>query len=187
MRALLLLATLFLSACNSTTGYSGLSFYSFSNSDVESLLADELPKLSEKITLMGLPVQLDINDMSVEIGPDNSDIVILGADTSAQLSVFALNYPIRLQLKVQGSPYYDSQQKAVFLRNVNLLDSSIDAAGYKGNISALDDQVMDIINQFLQIHPVYKLNTDDPKIALLSKLPLDMKVTQGAIKLIPAL
>jgi hypothetical protein len=187
MRFLLLAATLLLSACNSTQNIPGLSFYSFTNSEVETLLAGELPKLSEKITVMGLPVQVDVNDISVDIGPDNTDVVVLGADSTAQINVFAFNYPVRLKLQIQGSPYYDSQSKGVFLRNINLLDSSIDAGGYKGNIAALDNQVLDLINTFLETNPVYTLNTADPKIALLSKLPLDIQVTQGAIKLVPSL
>ena len=55
MRFLLLITTLFLTACNSTQG---VSVYSFTNAEVESVLAKELPKLSEKVKLMGLPVQL---------------------------------------------------------------------------------------------------------------------------------
>ena len=35
---------------------------------------------------------------------------------------------------------------------------------------------MKVINGFLAVNPVYKLNMNDPKVALLSKLPLDMKV-----------
>jgi len=46
---------------------------------------------------------------------------------------------------------------------------------------------MDIINRFLAVNPVYELNMNDPKMALLSKLPLDMKVVAGAIKLVPRL
>ena len=46
---------------------------------------------------------------------------------------------------------------------------------------------MDVINAFLETNPVYELNVNDPKIALLSKLPLDMKVVEGAIQLIPRL
>ncbi|WP_286891390.1 DUF1439 domain-containing protein, partial [Pseudoalteromonas sp. ESRF-bin5] len=78
MRFLLLITTLFLTACNSTQG---VSVYSFTNAEVESVLAKELPKLSEKVKLMGLPVQLNVNDLSVDIGPDNRDVVLLGADS----------------------------------------------------------------------------------------------------------
>lgn len=184
MRFLLLITTLFLTACNSTQG---VSVYSFTNAEVESVLAKELPKLSEKVKLMGLPVQLNVNDLSVDIGPDNRDVVLLGADSSAEINAFALKYPIRLKLQIEGSPFYDSEKKAVFLRNIKLLGSSVDAGGFRGNIGALDDQAMAVINTFLANNPVYTLNMNDPKMMLLSKLPLDMKVSQGAIKLVPRL
>ena len=75
----------------------------------------------------------------------------------------------------------------MFLRNVKLLDSSVDAGGFKGNLAALDNEAMEVINAFLALNPVYTLNMDDPKMMLLSKLPLDMKVVEGAIKLVPRL
>ncbi len=185
MRILLLfLTTLFLSACNSTQG---VSVYSFTSSEVESVLGKQLPKLSEKVSLMGLPVQFDVNDLSVNIGPDNRDVVVLGADSSAEINAFALKYPVRLKLQIEGSPFYDSEKKAVFLRNVKLLDSSVDAGGFKGNLAALDNEAMEVINAFLALNPVYTLNMDDPKMMLLSKLPLDLKVVEGAIKLVPRL
>lgn len=184
MKYILLIGCLFLSACNTTNG---VSVYSFTNSDIESVLNQQLPKLSEQVKLMGLPVQFDVNDLSVNVGPDNRDVVVLGADSSAVINAFALKYPVRLKLQIEGAPFYDSEKKAVFLRNVKLLDSSIDAGGFKGNLAVLDDEAMKIINGFLAVNPVYTLNMNDPKVALLSKLPLDMKVEQGAIKLVPSM
>lgn len=184
MKIFVFISLLFLTACNSTQG---ISVYSFTNSEVESLLNKELPKLSEKVSLMGLPVQFNVNDLSVNIGPDNSDYVLLGADSSAEINAFALKYPVRLKLQIQGTPFYDSEKKAVFLRNVKLRDSSIDAGGFKGNLEVLDNEAMDVMNAFLAVNPVYKLNMNDPKMALLSNLPLDLKVVEGAIKLVPRL
>ena len=184
MRILVIIAALFLTACNTTQG---ISVYSFTNSEVESVLSKQLPKLSEKVSLMGLPVQFDVNDLSVNIGPENRDVVVLGADTSAEINAFALKYPVRLQLQIEGSPFYDSEKKAVFLRNIKLLDSSVDAGGFSGNLGALDSQAMEVINAFLAVNPVYTLNMDDPKMVLLSKLPLDIQIVEGAIKLVPSL
>lgn len=184
MRILLLVVTLFLAACASTQN---MSVYSFTNSEVEGLLAKQLPKMSDKVSVMGLPLKLDVNDISVNIGPDNSDVVVLGADTSAQIKAFALKYPIRLKLQIQGRPYYDSKEKAVFLKDVKLLDSTLNAGKFKGNLGSLDQQAMEVINSFLSKNPVYRLNTSDPKVMLLSKLPLDMKISQGVIKLVPHL
>ncbi|MDN3380202.1 MULTISPECIES: DUF1439 domain-containing protein [unclassified Pseudoalteromonas] len=184
MKYILLISCLFLSACNTTNG---VSVYSFTNSEIESVLNQQLPKLSEQVKLMGLPVQFDVNDLSVNVSPDNRDVVVLGADSSAIINAFAIKYPVRLKLQIEGAPFYDSEKKAVFLRNVKLLDSSIDAGGFKGNLGVLDDEAMKVINGFLAVNPVYTLNMNDPKVALLSKLPLDMKVEQGAIKLVPSI
>lgn len=179
---LILIVGLFLTACNTTNG---VSVYSFSDSEIESVLNQQLPKLSEKVRLMGLPVQFDVNDLSVNVGPDNRDVIVLGADSSAVVNAFALKYPVRLKLQLEGAPFYDSEKKAVFLRNVKLLDSSVDAGGFKGNLGLLNDEALQVINGFLAVNPVYTLNTNDPKVALLSNLPLDMKVVEGAIKLVP--
>jgi hypothetical protein len=184
MRVLLFTFVLFLTACSTTRG---LSFYSFTNSEVETALREQLPNFSEKASLMGMPVQFDINDLKVSIGPDNRDVVALEVDASAEIKAFIIKYQVLLTLQVEGSPFYDSQKKAVFIRNVKLLDSSIDAAGFKGNFALLDNEAMNIINSYLAVNPVYKLDLNDPKIALLSKLPLDMQVIEGAIKLVPRL
>lgn len=184
MRVLLILTALLLSACSSTQG---LSVFSFSNADLESVLTKQLPELSKNVKLMGLPVKFDVNDLKVDIGPDNRDVVMLGINSSAEINAFAFTYPVGLTLQIEGSPYYDSEKKAIFLRNISLLDSSIDAGGFKGNLNALNNEAMSIINAFLAKNPVYTLDTKDPKLALLSKLPLDLKVLNGAIKIVPRL
>jgi hypothetical protein len=184
MRVLFVVAALLLAGCESTQG---LSVHSFTNQQVEAALTDELPKFSQNVSLMGLPVQFDVNDVNVNIGPDKRDVVELGLNSSAAIKAFTFTYPVSLSLQVEGSPYYDSQKKAVFLRNVSLLNSSIDAGGFKGNLGSLNNQVMSIINVFLEDNPVYTLDMDNPKVALLSKLPLDIKVVEGAISIIPRL
>lgn len=182
MRVLFIIATLFLTACNSTQG---LSVFSFSNAELESVLSEQLPKLSEKVSLMGLPVQFNVNDFSVNIGPENRDVVALGVDSSAEINAFTFKYPVRLKLQIEGSPFYDSEKKAIFLRNIKLLDSNVDAGGFTGNLGLLNGEAMNVINAFLEENPVYKLDMNDPRMSLISKLPLDMKVVEGAIKLVP--
>ncbi|GAC28368.1 DUF1439 domain-containing protein [Brumicola pallidula] len=182
MRILLIIGTLFLTACTSTQG---ITVYSFTNSQIEAALDQQLPKLREEISLMGFPVQVEVTSLTVNIGPDNRDVVSLSVDSSAKINAFLLQYPVRLTLQIEGSPFYDSERKAIFLRNVKLLDSNINAGGFSGNLALLDGEVMQVINTFLAVNPVYKLDTSIPKVALLSKLPLTMKVVEGAIKLIP--
>lgn len=184
MRVLLIAIFLMLTGCSATQG---LSVHTFTNANAEAVLKQELPKLSKELRLMGLPVEFEVNALRVDIGPDNRDVVVLGFDSTAKISAFSFSYPVGLSLQIEGSPYYDSKEKAVFLRDVNLLDSSIDAGGFRGNLGVLNDEALALINAFLQDNPVYKLDMNNPKLALLSKLPLDMKITQGAIKIVPRL
>jgi len=174
----------FLSACTSTQG---LSVFSFTNAELESVLNKELPKLSERLSVMGLPVQFDVNTLKVNIGPDNRDIVTLDFDASAEVRALGLRYPVRLGLAIEGTPYYDSQRKAVFLRDLKLLDSSLDAGRFSGNLGLLDNEAMRLINAFLAVNPVYKLDMNNSRVKLLSALPLDLKVVEGAIQIVPSM
>jgi hypothetical protein len=184
MKILLIISALFLSACSSMQG---LSVYSLTNSDLESVLTQQLPKLSERMSVLGLPVEFDVKDLSVNIGPDQRDVIALSFDSSASVKMFALNYPVRLKLQVEGSPFYDGEKKAIFLRNIKLLDSSIDAGSFSGNLDLLSDEAMNIINAFLERNPVYNLDMENPRVALLSSLPLNIKVVEGAVRLVPVI
>lgn len=182
MKLLPWLIVLALTACSST---SGLSIYSLSNEDIETLLNQNVSQLDKNMTVMMLPVAFEVTDLAVNIGPDNREVVALNVNSLAQINALAFSYPVRLQLQLEGSPYYDSAKKAIFLRDVSLLNSVIDAGGYRGNLNFLDKEVMKILNSFLAVNPVYSLDLQDPKMALLSKLPLDLQVVNGAIKLVP--
>ncbi|GAB2704739.1 DUF1439 domain-containing protein [Aliiglaciecola sp. 3_MG-2023] len=184
MKILFFIGALFLTGCATTQG---LSVFSFTNAQVQSLLRQQLPNLSEQASVMGVPVELSVNDLSVNIGPDNRDVIALGVDSGAEINAFAFKYPVRLMLQIEGSPSYDSDKKAVYLRNLKLIDSTVEAGKYKGNLNVLNDQVMALINTFLATTPVYKLDMTDPRIALLSKVPLNMKVVEGAVQLVPNL
>lgn len=184
MKFLMIITALFLSACSSTQG---LSVFSFSNADAELALTDKLPTLEKKLRVMGLPVKFKVDELSVNIGPDKRDVVSVKVASSAEIDAFVLNYPVALMFQIEAKPVYSSKDKAVFLQDINLLDSRIDAGGFKGNLGALDKDVMALLNGFLAKNPVYKLDMNNPKMALLSKLPLDIIVREGAIEVVPSL
>ncbi|WP_395338463.1 DUF1439 domain-containing protein [Ningiella sp. W23] len=180
----ILLICCLLAACNATQG---LSVFSFTDAQLESALRKQLPKLSDDLRLLGVPVEFNVNDINAQIGPDGRDVIQLSLDSGAQINALMLKYSVGLMLEVEGSPEYNSQEKAIYLRNVRLLDSRISAGSYKGNLNLLDKQAMNVVNAFLDNNPVYKLDMSDPKVAMIAKLPLDMKVSQGAITVVPSL
>ncbi len=182
MRFILVVFVLLLNACSAT---SGLSVLSYSNSDLESVLSQAQPRLSERSRLMGLPVTLGVDNIDVKIGPDKRDVIVLGVDASAGIKAMMLNYKAKLSLQLEGTPKYDSKEKAIFLRNIKLLNSSVDAGGFKGNLGILDEDLMQILNTYLASNPVYRLDQSNAKVAMLSSLPLDLLISEGALRVVP--
>ncbi|MCC5853229.1 MAG: DUF1439 domain-containing protein [Alkalimonas sp.] len=164
---------------------SDLTSYSVSEQQLQQLMLRQLDQLQQQVRLAGMPVALAVEDMQVQIGPDNSDTVRLGTTASAVFSAFGLHYPASLALQIEATPYYDGEQKAVFLRNLRLLDSTVDAAGYRGNLAPLSTEVLQLVNAWLQEQPVYRLDENDATQRLLMQMPLNMAVQQGRIRFSP--
>ena len=164
---------------------SQLSTYSISDAELEQALDNQLAKLQSNANIGGIPLTLKVDDMSVAIGPEGRDVVQLGTQATANISVFGFQYPAKLKLELEGTPYYDSEKKAIFVRSLTLLDSTIDAGGYKGNLAPLSNEVMMLMNGYLASNPVYTLDTSNDVVRLLSSVPLNMTIEQGKLALQP--
>lgn len=163
-----------------------MSSYNVSEAELEQLLRQQLPKLTRQANVAGIPLKMQVESMQVEIGPDNSDVVRLNTAASAALSLFGLSYPASLQLQVEGVPYYDAAQQAVYLRSVKLLSSTIEASGYRGNLAPVSNELLQLVNGYLANNPVHKLDTTNPTVKLLTAVPLNMAVQHGRISFTPA-
>ena len=182
-KLLIVLSILMLASC---AQLGSMASYSVSEAELEQMLAQQIPKLSHQATAAGIPLRLQVDKMKVDIGPENSDLVRLDTSASAVLSLFGLSYPATMNLQVEAAPYYDAKQQAVFLRSVNLLSSSIDAAGYRGNLKPVNNELLQLINSFLAENPVYRLDTTNPTLKLLSQVPLNMAVLNGSLRFSPS-
>tara|TARA_R110002126_G_scaffold16500_15_gene65849 strand:- start:4010 stop:4573 length:564 start_codon:yes stop_codon:yes gene_type:complete len=162
-----------------------LSTYNVSEADLEQMLTSQLPKLTKQANVAGIPLKMAVEKMQVDIGPDNSDLVRINTDASAVLSLFGLSYPANLKLQIEGSPYYDATEKAIFIRSVKLLDSTIDAAGYRGNLAPVSNELLQLVNGYLASNPVYRLDQTNPTIRLLTAVPVNMAVQNGKLAFSP--
>lgn len=177
-----LLVIIFVSACSTL---SQLSVYTVSESEIEQALGSELNNLQTRASLAGIPLVLRLNDTSVNIGPNGRDVVRLGTDATAEVKAFGLSYPINVSLSLEGTPYYDTQEKAIFVRSLALLDSTIDAGGYRGNLAPLSGELMQVLNAYLATNPVYRLDASNQAVNLLSTIPMELTVEQGQLSLRP--
>jgi hypothetical protein len=163
-----------------------MSLYSVSERQLEQMLSQQIPKLTQQANVAGIPLKMAVEKMAVQIGPEQSNVIRINTAANATLSLFGLNYPASIQLQVEGAPFYDAEQKAIFVRSVKLLDSSIEASGYRGNLTPVTNELLQIVNQFLATNPVYRLDTQDPTVKLLTAMPVNMAVQQGRIVFSPA-
>ncbi|MGO1245887.1 MAG: DUF1439 domain-containing protein [Oceanisphaera sp.] len=165
----LALGALLLSACAS------VSQYKVSESEIEkslyTLLEQETPRLTQGL------VDTQIEKLDLQIGPDNRDIVKLNLKGETAINALIARFPAKLDLVVEGRPVYDRQQNAIFLRDLNLLHSKVDAFGYKGDMTAASQGMMQVLRSVLENQPVYKLN--DTKYAWISKAPVAMSIAPG--------
>jgi hypothetical protein len=183
MKNIMILAGLLLLA--SCAQLQQMSAYTITEAQLEQMLRQQLPELNRKATVAGIPLSMQVEQMQVDIGPDKSDVIRLDTTASAALSLFGLSYPATLQLNIEGVPYYDGSQKAIYLRSVKLLSSSVDAAGYRGNLAPVSNELLQLINGYLANNPVYKLDSSDPTVKLLTAVPVNMAVQVGQIRFFP--
>ncbi|MDO6474828.1 DUF1439 domain-containing protein [Alteromonas sp. 1_MG-2023] len=177
-RLLVVLVCIIIAGCSTLAS---LASYSVTSADLQRELDKQVTSLQEQASVVGIPILLEVNDMQVNVGPDNRQTIQLIADATATLSVLGLTYPAKVKLDVEGMPYYDSSKKAVFIRSLVLNDTTVDAMGYRGNLAPVSSKVMGLLNQFLMDHPVYEVKNVPSGYAWLTNMPLSMTVESGKI------
>ena len=177
-RLLVVLVCTIIAGCSTLAS---LASYSVTSADLQRELDKQVTSLQEQASIVGIPILLEVNDMQVNVGPDNRQTIQLIADATATLSVLGLTYPAKVKLDVEGMPYYDSSKKAVFIRSLVLNDTTVDAMGYRGNLAPVSSKVMGLLNQFLIDQPVYEVKNVPSGYAWLTNMPLSMTVESGKI------
>lgn len=184
LRGAILLLTIMLVSCSTVPG---ISVYSLTDEALEAVLLKQIPNLSQRLSFFGMPLNFAVENLSIDIGSEQRQSIMLEVDAIAELSAFLIKYPVDMRLVLEGQPEFDNQQDAIFLRNLNLLDASVNAGAYRGNINGLNREVLDFINSYLNQHPIYRLDKNDPRQALLASIPIDLKIQQGRLSLVPQL
>lgn len=176
------LVLLFVSGCAQVQQ---LASYRVTETDLEQILMRQADELAGRVSIMGVRVPLKVESLQAKIGPDGTDLVELSGAFKLEISLLGFEYPIAMQMTVSGAPQYNSEEKAIFVRRLNIINSSIDAGSYRGSLDSLDQQVLTLIDDFLAEQPVYRLNPDEPIQRALMQIPVNMAVEEGVIRLSP--
>ncbi|MCL1126192.1 DUF1439 domain-containing protein [Shewanella surugensis] len=171
---LILPLILFLNGC--------ISQYSVSESELESYLSKELTYDTKQGNQL-LGMEMHITDIKVKLGekPDT-----MGVSATTHVTINNPLKPIDAQLyaKFEAKPWYDVENHSVYLHQLKLVDVSSDNKRIEKLIKPLTPQLMNYLTQFLSTQPVYVLDTDDTKQAIIANMTKRIEVKPGEISLI---
>src|SRR5690554_7244973 len=132
LKPFLRLAALF--AVVLASGCASFSPYSISEGEIEGHLKNAVAKYDREQLNSGSPLSLSLSDADITLGPDGRDVAVIDLKGQVALNALMTRLPVDLALKVEGAPVYDSQEKAVHIRRLQLLESSVDSPFFKGDL-----------------------------------------------------
>lgn len=169
-----------------SSGCASLSPYSISEGQLERHLQDAVSDYDRNQLKSGSPLSLSLDDANVTLGPDGRDVAVIELKGQVALQALMAKLPVDIALKVEGAPVYDSKEKAIFVRRVKLLESSVDAGFFKGDLGPVTDTVMGVVAQMLETMPVYRLDETDTAQKVFGMIPADIRVAPGRLEFVMA-
>lgn len=166
-------------------GCASLTSYSVNESELEGYLQKAVTKFDEQQASQGSPLSVSLQEVHIAVGPDNRNVVVLDAKGEAAINAIVTKIPVNIALKVEGAPVYSGKEKAVYIRQLHLIDSDIKSPYFRGDIKPVTDMVMNALTNLLETMPVYRLDESDPKQKLLSEMPVDIVVSKGQLNIVP--
>ncbi|WP_192035959.1 DUF1439 domain-containing protein [Halomonas sp. YLGW01] len=150
---LILICLLGLSGCSTLS-------YSVSEETLQKELMAAVEGYDRAQLKAGSPLALTLTSTELAVGPDGRDVVRLAVAGRVAINAFAANMPADVALSLEGTPYYDNDEGAIYLRRLSLLDSRVEAPWLPMDIAPVTDLVVRLVAQTLESVPVYRLDPD---------------------------
>lgn len=167
-------------------GCASLGSYSVGEAELERALMRQVEAFDRDQLRMGSPLSVALKAVDIELGPNDRDVVVLDLDGQIALNALMVNLPLDIGLKLEGAPVYSSQDKAVYLRRLKLLDSRIESPYFGGDLKPVAETAMRLVSQMLETMPVYRLDESDFWQRRLASVPMDIRVARGRLIFEPA-
>jgi len=163
-----------------------LALYQLDQAELNQQLNAKLSQLSQRTRLAGLPVAVQVTQLQTDIGPGGQQVLQLKVQTEAQVRLALIDVPAQLQFVLAAQPYFDQQRQGVYLRQFQLLDAQVAAAGWQGKLKPLSVELAALLQQSLANLPVYQLDPTKLSHQALLNMPLQLQIKPGSLVLSPA-
>lgn len=167
------------------SGCAGFSPMSISESTLERHLQDAVTNYDRQQLKAGSPLSLSLDKADITLGPDGRDVAVI--DLSGQVAINALmaKIPADIALKLEGSPVYNSEEQAIYIRRLKLLESSVDTPYFSsGELAPVTDNVMRVVAQLLETVPVYRLDGTSLGARVMGMTNMDIRVAPGRLEFV---
>lgn len=169
-----------------TGGCASFSPYAISEGELERHLQEVVSDFDRQQLKSGSPLSLSLSDADITLGPDGRDVAVIDVKGQVAVNAMLARLPVDIALKVEGAPVYDSAEKAIFIRRLQLLESSIESPYFRGDLKPVTDNVMRAVAQMLETMPVYRLDETDFAQRLFGAMPVDVRVAPGRLEFVMA-
>lgn len=180
----LLVLWLLLAGVSVLAGCASFSPYSISEDELERHLQDVVADFDREQLQNGSPLSVSLADADITLGPDGREVVVVAVHGQVALNALLTRLPVDIMLEVEGTPVYDRQEKAVYIRRLQLLESRIDSPLFSGDLAPVTDHVMRLVAQMLETMPVYRLDDSSLTQRLLGQMPVAVRVAPGRLELV---
>lgn len=175
----LLLAVTLLSGC------AGFSPLSISESTLERHLQDTISNYDRQQLQAGSPLSLSLDTADITLGPDGRDVAVIDLSGQVALNALMAKIPADIALKVEGAPVYDSEERAIYIRRLKLLESSVDTPYFSsGELAPVTENIMRVVAQMLETIPVYRLDETSLGARLMGMTEMDLRVAPGRLEFV---
>ncbi|UZD64767.1 DUF1439 domain-containing protein [Marinobacter sp. AN1] len=175
----LLLAVTLLSGC------AGFSPLTISEATLERHLQDAVSNYDRQQLQAGSPLSLSLDNADITLGPDGRDVAVIDLSGQVALNALMAKLPADIRLKVEGAPVYDSQEQAIYIRRLKLLESSVDTPYFSsGELKPVTDNIMRVVAQMLETIPVYRLDGTSLGARLMGMTEMDVRVAPGRLEFV---
>lgn len=178
-RTVPLLLLLLLASCAT------ISPYSIGESELKGYLLDTLQEFDRQQLKSGSPLGLSIDDADVDIGPDGREVIRLKLGGTASVNALLRSIPAKFVLDIEGTPVFDNDEKAIYVRRFALNDANLELPFIKQDLKPVTRQIMAVVTQYLEQVPVYRLSADSIAGRLTSLKAMQIQVSQGKLNLVP--
>lgn len=171
---------LLVSGCAST-----FDRYSIDEATIEQHLQRQIQNFDQQQARNGIPMRLELKRAKVTLGPEGREVALVDFAGTATVDAMMMKIPVGISFRMEGAPVYDSEAKAVFLRDLKLLESRVDSGMGSLDLQPFAGSLTRIAAVFLDTNPVYELDESDFGQRLFGMMNMGIKVSPGRLTMVP--